>query len=79
MEVTNSFVEFNNDNTFKLIFNINSGKKFKFNELILLLSDDYDPKYFTMINESLQSLKNQDYSLGRIEKVLREVDKIALT
>tara|TARA_B100000795_G_C22800903_1_gene441881 strand:- start:1215 stop:3455 length:2241 start_codon:yes stop_codon:yes gene_type:complete len=79
VEVTNSFVEFNNDNTFKLIFNINSGKKFKFNELILLLSDDYDPKYFTMINESLQSLKNQDYSLGRIEKVLREVDKIALT
>jgi len=79
VKVTNSFVEFNNDNTFKLIFNINSGKKFKFNELTLLLSDDYDPKYFTKINESLESLKNQDYSLGRIEKVLKEVDKIALT
>jgi outer membrane protein insertion porin family len=79
VKITNSFVEFNNNNTFKLIFNINSGKKFKFNELTLLLSDDYDPKYFTKINDTLESLKNEIYSLRRIENVLREVDRIALT
>ena len=78
VKITNSFVEFNNEDSFKLIFNINSGDKFKFNELTLVLSDDYDSKYFMKINESLEDLKNQDYSLNKVEKVLREVDKIAL-
>jgi len=77
-DVTNSFVEFNN-NSFKLIFNIDTGKKFQFNDLSLVLSDDYDKKYFVDIIKSLDKLKNQDYSLNKIEKVLREVDKIALT
>ena len=77
-DVTNSFVEFNN-NSFKLIFNIDAGKKFQFNDLSLVLSDDYDKKYFVDIIKSLDKLKNQDYSLNKIEKVLREVDKIALT
>ena len=79
VNITNSFVEFNNENSFKLIFNIDSGKKFIFNELTLLLSDDYDQKYFTTIDESLRGLKNKDYSLDKVEKILRKVDKIALT
>jgi outer membrane protein insertion porin family len=79
VKITNSFVEFNNEDSFKLIFNINSGEKFKFNELTLVLSDDYDPKYFMKINESLDYLKDQDYSLDKVESILREVDKIALT
>ena len=79
VKITNSFVEFNNEDSFKLIFNINSGEKFIFNELTLVLSDDYDSKYFTKINEYLVDLKNQEYSLDKVEKILREVDKIALT
>jgi len=79
VKIINSFVEFNNENSFKLIFNINSGEKFKFNELTLVLSDDYNSKYFMKINESLDDLKNQDYSLDKVESILREVDKIALT
>ena len=79
VKITNSFVEFNNEDSFKLIFNINSGEKFKFNKLTLVLSDDYDSKYFMKINESLDYLKDQDYSLDKVESILREVDKIALT
>jgi len=79
VKITNSFVEFNNKDSFKLIFNINSGEKFKFNELTLVLSDDYDSKYFMKINKTLDDLKNQDYSLNKVERILREVDKIALT
>jgi outer membrane protein insertion porin family len=78
-EITNSFVEFNDDASFKLIFNINAGNKFKFNDLNLILADDYDKKYFTKIEDTLNELKNQYYSLNKIEKILREVDKIALT
>jgi len=79
VKITNSFVEFNNNGSFKLIFNIDSGEIFKFNELTLILSDDYDSKYFIKINESLANLKDQEYSLYKVEKILREVDKIALT
>ena len=79
VKITNSFVEFNNNGSFKLIFNIDSGEIFKFNELTLTLSDDYDSKYFIKINESLANLKDQEYSLYKVEKILREVDKIALT
>ena len=79
VEITNSFVEFNNDNTFKLIFNIDAGKKFKFNNLALIISDDYDQKYFLEIEKSLEKLQDQVYSLDKVEKILREVDKIALT
>ena len=79
VKITNSFVEFNNDNSFKLIFNIEAGEKFRFNDLSLKLADDYDPKYFTEINEVLVKLKDTEYSLDKVEKILREVDKIALT
>ena len=79
VRITNSFVEFNNNNSFKLIFNIEAGEKFKFNDLSLKLADDYDPKYFTKINEVLVKLKDTEYSLDKVEKILREVDKIALT
>ena len=79
VKITNSFVEFNNDSSFKLIFNIEAGEKFRFNELSLKLADDYDPKYFTKINEVLVKLKDTEYSLDKVEKILREVDKIALT
>ena len=79
VKITNSFVEFNNDSSFKLIFNIEAGEKFRFNDLSLKLADDYDPKYFTEINEVLVKLKDTEYSLDKVEKILREVDKIALT
>ena len=78
-KVKNSFVEFKDDNSFKLVFYIEAGNKFKFNELAIVLSEDYDPKYFLDINRDLDKLKNKDYSLDKIEKVLREVDKIALS
>ena len=79
VKVSNSFVEFKNNNSFKLIYNIDSGEKFTFNKLDIILADDYDKKYFLDINESLKKLENKEYSLDKIEKVLREVDKIALS
>ena len=78
VSIENSFVEFKNDGSFKLIFNINSGNKFTFNKLKITLPDDYDPKYFVKINDLLKKLENQKYSLNRINKILKEIDKIAL-
>ena len=79
VSVNNSFVEFKNNGTFKLIYTIDAGEKFLFNKLSLDLSDEYDKKYFIKINKSLKKLENKEYSITKIEKVLREVDKIALS
>ena len=79
VNVSNSFVEFKNNGAFKLIYTINAGDKFLFNQLSLDLSDEYDEKYFIKINKALKKLENKEYSLTKIEKVLREVDKIALS
>ena len=79
VKVNNSFVEFKNNGTFKLIYTIDAGDKFLFNKLSLNLSDEYDEKYFIRINKALKKLENKEYSLTKIEKVLKEVDKIALS
>jgi len=78
VNIENSFVEFKNNKSFKLIFKINSGKKFTFNKLNITLPDDYDPKYFVKINNLLKKLENEKYSLNKINKILKEIDNIAL-
>jgi len=79
VKVENSFVEFKNNGSFKLIFNINAGNKFFFNNLIINIPDDYDPKYFVSIDNLLNKLEQKMYSLNKIDKILTEIDKIALS
>ena len=78
-KIENSFVEYKSNGSFKLIFNINSGNKFTFNNLNLVIPSDYDQKYFKDINKSLKKLNNKTYSLNKVNKLLKEVDKIALS
>ena len=79
VKVENSFVEFKNNGSFKLIFNINAGNKFIFNNLKLNVPDDYDPKYFVSIENLLNKLEQKIYSLNKIDRILKEIDKIALS
>ena len=79
VKVEDSFVEFKNNRSFKLIFNIESGNKFTFNKFNLLLPEDFDPKYFDSINKLLNKYKNKPYSLTKINKILDEIDKVALS
>ena len=78
VKIEDSFVEFQDENTFKLVFKIEAGDKFTFNNVNLILPDDFEEKYFKNINEYLSKLKDKDYSLNRINKILDEIDKIAL-
>ena len=78
-KIENSFVESQNDSSFKLIYNIDAGDKFFFNNLELNLPSDFDEKYFISINGLLNKLKGKSYSLDNVEKILNEVDKIALS
>ena len=77
--INDSFVEFKDNGFFKLIFNINAGNKHQFNKLTLDIPNDYDKTYFQKINNLLIELENQTYSLNKINSLLKEIDKIALS
>ena len=79
VKINNSFVELKNNDSFKLIFNIDSGKKFTFNNFDLVLPTNYDLKYFESINKLFSKLKKKPYSINQIDKILAEIDKIALS
>ncbi len=79
VEINNSFVEIKNNKSFKLIYNINAGSKFTFSKLSLNLPTDFEPIYFDSIKETLSSLEGKKYSLNKINKVLKEIDKVALS
>ena len=63
VEILNSFAELNKDGSFKLVFNIDAGKKYYFNEFTLDLSQDYDENDFIKIKKTFNKLKIKNTTL----------------
>ena len=78
-KIETSTATFINDQNFELTYNISAGKKFIFNNLNISLPIDYDVKNFKEISNALEKLKNTTYTLNKIEKILKEIDKISLS
>ena len=76
VQVLNSFAELDKDG-FKLVYNINSGIKYFFNDLDLVLPEDYDHKDFKGVLKIFASLKNEQFSLNNLNSILDEIDEIA--
>lgn len=77
VEIESSSAVFN-DNFFELIYNINSGNKYFINDAILDIPIDYDLKDFKEVQKSINDLKNEKYSFIKINKVIKEIDKISV-
>ena len=77
VKILNSFAELNNESSFKLVFNIDSGKKYYFDSFSLSLPSDYNVDDFKEINKIFDDLKSKKYSLADINDILNEIDKIA--
>ena len=67
------------DNGFELIFNINAGEKFYFNQFDLVIPSNYEEKNFKLIYEEFENLKNQSYGVNKIQKILNKIDDLALS
>jgi len=78
VKVESSFAQLLDNGKFDLIFNINAGEKFFFNDLKLNIPKDYDRNNFSRIDSIFTKLKNKPYSYNNIEKILKEVELIAL-
>jgi outer membrane protein insertion porin family len=77
VKILNSFAEFDTNGFFKLIFNIDAGKKYYFNKFSLNLPIDYNQNDFNKIEKTFSKLENEAYSLNKLNKILKEIDTIA--
>ena len=78
VKVENSFVEFDKQGNFNLIYKIDPGIKFYFSNFNLNLPDDYDRKLFKNIEKKFSKLEGETYSLLKVDDLLKEINKIAL-
>ncbi len=77
--IENSFVEFDKNSNFNLIFNIKPGKKYFFNDFSLNLPTNYDIKLFEKITKKFPKLKGDTYSLLKVNDLLDDINDIALS
>ena len=61
-----------------MIFNIDSGQKFYFNDLSVDISDNFNKENFVIISDRLKNLKGTKYSSKEVNKILEEIDKVIL-
>ncbi len=74
--INDSTIELTENNNFKLQYNINAGPRFKISKSLLILPNDYNEKDFVKIKERLNKLEGETYSLNKLNKIAKEVDKL---
>ena len=79
VKIDSSFANYLGNSDFELVFNINSNKKYYFNNLSLDLPTDYNLTNFSELNKIFTKLKGEPYSFNSISEILNEIDKIALS
>ena len=77
VKILNSFAELDDEESFKLTFNIESGDKYFFNDFNLILPEDYKAADFSKVKKIFKKLKGDNYSIDNISKILSEIDRIA--
>ncbi len=78
VDISDSSARLLDSGKFNLVFNIDAGPVFTINKTDLILPDDYNPKNFTKINETLKDLENEIYSFSKLSKVVDQIDKVSL-
>ena len=76
--ITNSYAKLLTDDKFELIYNIDAGNKKYFNEVSLVLPNDFDNEKFKNINIYFDELKNKPYSLLSIDNILKKLENLFL-
>ena len=79
VEINSSFAKLlNDDDEFELIFNINAKNKFFFGNLEIELPIDFETSNFDILKSFFADLKDQPYSINKVEKILNRLDLISI-
>ena len=78
VKINSSFAKLINNDEFELVFTINANKKFFFNNLSVVLPDDFEPNNFDDLKKIFNELKDKPYSINSVEQIINEIDKISI-
>ena len=78
VNIENAYSQILDKKNFSVVFKINAGNKFTFNNFDITMPNDFDPKKFKEIYDVFEKLKDTTYSNRKIDKILDEIDQIAL-
>ena len=78
VNIKSSYAKNINNKYFELIYNIDAGDKFFFNDLSINISNNFNEDNFAKINDDLKKLKGKNYSSKDINKLLNEIDQILI-
>ena len=76
-KINSSFAKLIDETTFELIYNIDANDIYLFNNLNLILPDDFDKTNYNEIYDLFKKLKNKPYSINRIENIINSIDIIS--
>jgi outer membrane protein insertion porin family len=80
IKVLDNYVELNQkDSSFNLIYNIDAGEKFFFNNFKLNLPEDYIEEDFSEIDKIFNKNIDKYYSLNTVNNIIKEIEKVAAT
>ena len=79
VKINSSFAKLISNNNFELIFNIDAKEKFYFDNLKLLISDDYNQDNFSKIIKLFDKLKGNPYSINSIDRILDLIDEVVIS
>jgi len=78
VQIKNSSAIFN-DNHFNLVYNIDAGNIYTIRDTKLILPDDFDENDFKKVKTILNKLKDEKYSLIKLNKVVDQIDQISVS
>ncbi len=78
VKIKSSYAKNINNEFFELIFNIDSGKKYFFNNLTLEDHENFNIENLKQLNQKLFKLKGEKYSLKKLNLLIDEIDNLAL-
>ena len=78
VNIKSSYAKNINNQYFQLIYNIDAGKKYYFNDISIKISENFNKDNFIKINHKINKLKGRRYSSEEINKIVNELDSIIL-
>ena len=76
VQIKSSYAKNINNQFFELTFNIQAGKKFFFNNVVIEINDNFNEDNFNNINQELLKLKGKKYSSELVDNFVDDIDKI---
>ena len=74
--INSSFAKLIEKDQFELIFNIDAKNKFYFNDIDLIIPNDFNNENFLKLKKLFAELNGEPYSLNAVNKILEEIDVI---